>query len=114
MLDEIAEPRTHEAVEAARQVVLRAFPDYRIEVEAIVAEDDFVATVWRARGTHRGDWESPMGTVPATGRAVGWTGTTTLRLADGRIADTVGTNWDHLGILQAMGAVDSVRPRPGA
>jgi hypothetical protein len=45
---------------------------------------------------------------------VTWTGTTTLRLMDGKIAEVVGTNWDHLQILQQLGVVTSASPRPGA
>jgi len=42
------------------------------------------------------------------------TGTTTLRVTDGQIAEVVGTNHDHLGILQQMGVVAAADPRPGA
>lgn len=99
---------------AATERVRQAFPDVRFKVEAQVAEDDKVATVWSARGTHRGDWESPIGTVPATGRQVAWTATTTLRIERGKIAEVLGTNWDHLGILQQLGAVAERASRPGA
>ena len=40
--------------------------------------------------------------------------TTTLRIRDGRIAAILGTHWDHLGILQQMGVVETATPRPGA
>jgi hypothetical protein len=73
-----------------------------------------VATVWEASGTHQGEWQSPLGSIPATGKVVTWTGTTTLRLANGKIADVVGTNWDHLGILQQMDALPATAPRSGA
>jgi predicted ester cyclase len=101
------------ALEAAR-MMSTAFPDYQITINAQVAEGDMVATVWEARGTHQGEWQSPIGPIAATGKAVTWTGTTTLRLANGKIADIVGTNWDHLGILQQMGALPATAPRSGA
>src|SRR5919202_6673686 len=66
----------------AAQMLTTAFPDYQITVDAQVAEGDMVATVWEASGTHQGEWHSPLGPVAATGRAVTWTGTTTLRLAN--------------------------------
>ena len=91
-----------------------AFPDYQIVIDDQLAEADKVATVWTASGTHQGEWASPIGPVPATGKAVTWTGTTTLRIAGGKIAEVIGTNWDHLGILQLLGALPATAPRPGA
>jgi predicted ester cyclase len=107
--DELAAPTA-----AAQAAVARAFPDYRISVDWQVADDDAVATGWSAEGTHSGPWTSPAGTVETTGRRVEWTATTTLRIRDGRIADVLGTHWDHLGILQQMGAVATDAPRSGA
>ena len=49
-----------------------------------------------------------------TGKVVTWTGTTTLRIVEGKIAEVIGTNWDHLGILQQLGALPASDPRPGA
>ena len=91
-----------------------AFPDYRITIDDQLAEADMVATVWTATGTHKGEWASPIGPVPPTGKAVTWTGTTTLRIAEGKIADVLGSNWDHLGILQQLGALPTTAPRSGA
>ena len=91
-----------------------AFPDYRLAVDEQLAEADKVATVWTGTGTHRGDWASPLGPVAPTGKAATWTGTTTLRIAGGKIAEVIGTNWDHLGLLQRLGVLPANAPRPGA
>ena len=91
-----------------------AFPDYQMTIEDQLAEADKVATVWTASGTHRGEWASPVGPVLATGKAVTWTGTTTLRIVEGKIVEVIGTNWDHLGILQQLGALPASDPRSGA
>jgi predicted ester cyclase len=91
-----------------------AFPDYRMTIDEQLAEADIVATVWTGSGTHEGEWASPIGPVAPTGKAVTWTGTTTLRIADGKIAEVIGTNWDHLGLLQQLGALAATDPRPGA
>jgi predicted ester cyclase len=91
-----------------------AFPDYRITIDDQLAEADMVTTVWTATGTHKGEWASPIGPVPPTGKAVTWTGTTTLRIAEGKIADVLGSNWDHLGILQQLGTLPTTAPRSGA
>ena len=91
-----------------------AFPDYQLMIDDQLAEADRVATVWTGSGTHQGEWASPMGPVAATGKAVTWTGTTTLRVVDGKIAEVIGTNWDHLGLLQQLGALPAPAPRSGA
>jgi predicted ester cyclase len=91
-----------------------AFPDYRITIDEQLAEADMVATVWTASGTHEGEWASPIGPVAPTGKAVTWTGTTTLRIVGGKIAEVIGTNWDHLGLLQELGALPATDPRSGA
>ena len=96
-------------------VMRTAFPDYQITIDDQLAEADEVATAWTASGTHHGEWASPMGPVEPTGnKAVTWTGTTTLRIADGKMAEVIGTNWDHLGILQQLGALPATDPRSGA
>ena len=65
-------------------------------------------------GHHQGEWPSPLGPIAPTGTPISFTGTTTLRVTEGRIVEVVGTNHDHLGILQQMGALPAGRPRPGA
>jgi predicted ester cyclase len=91
-----------------------AFPDYQITIDDQLAEADKVTTVWTASGTHQGEWASPIGPVASTGRTAMWTGTTTLRIVDGKIAEVIGTNWDHLGLLQQLGALPATDPRSGA
>ena len=106
-----------ELVEPTRRMtaaVRTAFPDYRIAIKAQLAEGELVSTVWTMRGRHQGEWASPIGPIPPTGRTVEVTGTTTLRVAGQKIAEVIGTNWDHLGILQQLDAVASVAPRSGA
>ena len=94
--------------------LVAAFPDFQVKIVEQVAEGDNVATVWTAKGTHLGEWLSPIGAIAATGKLVTWSGTTTLIVRNGRIAGLTGTNWDHLGILQQMGVVANTAPRPGA
>ncbi len=114
ILEEIVAPELLEPTRRATEMVLTAFPDYRITVEDQVAEEDKVATVWTATGTHQGEWGSPAGTVAPTGNRVTWTATTTLRLSDGKISEVIASSWDHLGILQQLEAVGATEPRTGA
>ncbi len=95
-------------------MIVAAFPDYHISIKDQIAEGDRVATVWTIRGTHHGEWMSPMGPIAPSGKQVTFTGTTTLRVTDGKIAEIIGTNHDHLGLLQQLGALPAVAPRPGA
>ena len=114
ILEEIIASELREPTRQATERLRTAFSDYQMAIDEQVAEADKVATVWTGRGTHRGEWASPVGPIAATGAAVTWTGTTTLRVAGGKIVEVVGTNWDHLGILQQLGAVPAAAPRPGA
>ena len=114
LLGALVAPDLVEPMRRATDALRRAFPDYRITLTAQVTEGDRVATVWTLQGTHRGEWASPAGPVAPTGRAVAFTGTTTLRVAGGQIAEVLGTNWDHLGILQQLDALPGAARRPGA
>ena len=78
-------------------------PDLQGQIDDLIAEGDKV--VWRyvSRGTHQG----PLFGVPATGKRVEYTGTATLRLADGQIAE-IWDNADALALLQQIGAVPPI------
>jgi predicted ester cyclase len=84
ILEEIMTPDLLEGTRQVTQMLLTAFPDYRLTIEEHVVEADKVATVWTGSGTHEGEWKSPAGTIAPTGRQVRWTGTTTLRPPRGR------------------------------
>ena len=88
---------------------LAAFPDFRIRVDQLVAEEDHVVSRWTATATHRGPW---LG-IPATGRQVEYTGVNIFRIACGKIAESWGQA-DHLGLLRQLGGVPEVAiPVPG-
>ncbi len=114
ILEEIMVPDLLEPTMGVTHILLTAFPDYQLTIEEQIAEEDKVATVWTGSGTHQGEWESPAGTIAPTGREVRWMGTTTLRLSEGKISDVIASSWDHLGILQQLGAVAVTEPRTGA
>jgi steroid delta-isomerase-like uncharacterized protein len=77
-----------------------AFPDLRLTVEQTIAEGDYVATRWTARGTHNGEL---FGIAP-TGKEGTVTGMTIDRWKDGKVIESW-TNWDTLGLLQQLGVV---------
>ncbi|MFC6962584.1 ester cyclase [Halocatena marina] len=79
------------------QTFRKAFPDARVTIEDMVAEDDLV--VFRAidTGTHKGRF---MGVEP-TGKSYEVTGLTMNRIEDGKLTETW-ANWDTLGMLEQL------------
>ncbi len=114
LIDEIISPELAGPTRNVVAMAQKAFPDYQITIKEQLAEGDKVATVWTLSGTHEGEWESPIGAIAPTGKRVSYTGSTMLRIRDGKIVEVLGSNHDHLGLLQQMGAIPAVAPRPGA
>ena len=114
LADEILGAELRESTVGLARMLRTAFPDFRIRVLDQVAEGDKVATVWEAEGTHEGEWQSPIGPIGGTGKHITWGGTTTVRVANGQMVDVIGSNWDHLGMLQQMGVIPNTAPRSGA
>jgi steroid delta-isomerase-like uncharacterized protein len=71
-----------------------AFPDLRIDIDDLIAEDDKVVARMTFHGTHRG----PFRGIPATGRQVSFTAIRVYRVADGKIVESW-ANQDALGLL---------------
>jgi len=86
----------------------QAFPDLNFWGTAeLIAEGDFVVGQWEGGGTHTGPAFNDflVGSLPAaTGRKMHFTGTTVLRLKDGKIAEEVGLD-DGVTALQQLGLV---------
>ena len=78
-----------------------AFPDFRMNVEDMIAEGDKVVARVRLSGTHQGEF---MG-IDATGNRVTITGIDILRIADGKIVEHWG-NFDDLGMMQQLGVME--------
>ena len=87
-----------------------AFPDLAFGGTAdLIAEGDYVVGRWEGGGTHTGPAFSDflIGSLPAaSGRTMRFTGTTVLRVKDGKIAEEIGlddgaTALQQLGILRA-------------
>jgi predicted ester cyclase len=88
-----------------------AFPDLKFWGTAdLIAEGEYVVGQWEGGGTHTGPAFSDFlcGSLPAaTGRRMHFTGTTVLRVRDGKILEEVGlddgvTALTQLGILRAI------------
>jgi steroid delta-isomerase-like uncharacterized protein len=77
-----------------------AFPDMYITIHATVEQGENVVARWTATMTHRGEF---LG-IAATGRRVTVTGTTMMRIVNGKIVEAW-DNWDQLGLLVQLGAM---------
>ena len=86
----------------------KAFPDLSFWGTAdLIAEDDYVVGRWDGGGTHTGPAFSDFlaGSLPAnTGRTMRFTGTTVLKLKDGRILEEIGLD-DGVTALQQLGLI---------
>lgn len=80
--------------------MIAAFPDFAIDVEQMVADEEKVAFAYTITGTHRGEFFG----VPATGRRVRARGLQISRFnSDAKMVERWGSS-DQLGILQQIGA----------
>lgn len=76
----------------------RAFPDFKVEVEHLVADEDNVSFAYTATGTHKGDF---MGIEP-TGNAVKFRGMQISKFENGKLVERWGSS-DELGLLKQLG-----------
>lgn len=79
-----------------------AFPEMRITIDQLVAEDDMVAVRFTMRGVHRGDL---MG-MAATGKEVTVTGMDIMRFKDGKGVEHW-ANQDDLGMMRQFGLISA-------
>src|SRR4029077_12742218 len=83
-----------------------AFPDLNFWGAAdLIAEGDYVVGRWEGGGTHTGPAFSDflVGSLPAaSGRKMRFTGTTVLRVENGKIAEEIGLD-DGVTALQQLG-----------
>ncbi len=83
----------------------RAFPDYRLDLHAVLSDGEYVTCLVTASGTHTGTW---LGTPPS-GRAFSVTGAEVHRVVDGLLVtswllDDVPRVLMDSGVLAATGA----------
>jgi predicted ester cyclase len=86
--------------------LLAQFPDLRMSIDAIVADDDLVAVLLTAAGTNLGPLN---GVIAPTGRAFAGRQSHWYRVWDGRLVEHWATR-DDLGAMLQLGVI----PVPGA
>jgi steroid delta-isomerase-like uncharacterized protein len=77
----------------------RAFPDMKVEVAALVADEDAIAFAYTFSGTQNG----PLMGIPASGKKVKIRGMQISKFAGGKMVERWGSS-DQLGMLQQIGA----------
>jgi predicted ester cyclase len=106
------EPRRgHDDIKAFMTGFRDAFPDLSFWGAAdLIAEGDYVVGRWEGGGTHTGPAFSDFlgGSLPAnTGRKMHFTGTTVLRISDGKIAEEIGLD-DGVTALTQLSLIRTV------
>ena len=102
-VDHSAPPGAAGGVEGAKRffgMLLAAFPDYRVTIEDLIAEDDKVVARLTTSGTHQGVF---MG-FPPTGKHMATTGVEIFRIVGGKVVE----HWDfydELGMMRQLGLV---------
>lgn len=91
-------PDGPEGMRAAAAMFRTALPDWRSDLDMLVAEDDTVVELFTARGTHDGEL---MGVAP-TGATIVLAGINVFRIAEGRIVERWG-RLDEAGLLRQLG-----------
>ena len=107
---DIGEATSQQSVIAVRKMVrrwLRAFPDLRIEAEAIVVEEERAVLAWSLHATHQGSFMR----IPATQRPFTMRGVTIMTIAEGQIVR--GSRiWDMAAFLRSVGLLPDLRDHP--
>jgi steroid delta-isomerase-like uncharacterized protein len=90
-----------DALKAAAQGYMAAFPDLRIEVTSQTFDGPRLAQEWTATGTHRGDL---MGLAP-TGRATKSYGATVATFDDDGLLIEGSMYWNPLAMMHQLGVL---------
>lgn len=96
-------PELQSGRDAYKQLVTvfrTGFPDIKVTVEDMVAEEEKVVARWSWRGTNQGEFQG----IPPTGKQVTGSGISIHRIAEGKIAEAW-VNFDTLGMLQQLGVI---------
>jgi predicted ester cyclase len=102
-LDSIDGLATGEIADEARRWIgpfRDSFPDFRMEVVDVIAEDDKVMGYFKCSGTHEGEWR---GRAPTGRRFEGIDEVYIFRVEDGKLASALAVVEDNLARLRQLG-----------
>ncbi len=98
-LDELAQGDFAELARRWISPFRSAFPDFRMEIVELVAENDTVVGHFKCSGTHRREW---LGVPPTERRFEGVDEIYIFRLRDGKLASAIGVE-DNLSRMRQLG-----------
>jgi predicted ester cyclase len=98
-LDELAEGEFAEVARRWISPFRGAFPDFRMEIVELVAEEDTVVAHFKCSGTHRGEW---LGVAPTGLRFEDVDEIYLFRIRNGKLAHFVAVE-DNLSRLRQLG-----------
>jgi steroid delta-isomerase-like uncharacterized protein len=78
----------------------KAFPDMKVGLETMVADEDSIGFAYTLTGTHQG----PLMGIPPTGKKVSIRGMQISKFRDGKMVERWGSS-DELGMLQQLGVL---------
>jgi len=88
------------------QAYATAFPDFRLDVEDLLAAGEEVAFRWTFTGTQSG----ALGAIPATSRQVRIPGCIAIaRLSSGKV-ERLDMSWDRYELMQQLGVLPAAAP----
>lgn len=93
-------PGGREGAKMGHQMVLSWFPDYRVEIDEILAEGDRVVMRFTVSGTHQGEM---MGFAP-TGKRFSVPGFSEYRVEGGKAVEHWGLH-DNFGVFMQLGLI---------
>lgn len=93
-----------EAIVGYWRVMFEAFPDVQVRDDLKADVGDSAMNEWSAGGTHSGPWETPEGSIPATGRRVSFRGCDIVAVRDGLIYEHR-AYYDQLSLMTQLGLV---------
>ena len=99
-LDEVADGQIADAARSWIGPFRGSFPDFRMEVQDLVAEDDKVVGHFKCSGTHRGEWRGH----PQTGRRFEDVDEVYIfRVAEGKLSAVTAVVEDNLTRMRQLG-----------
>jgi predicted ester cyclase len=103
--DSIEEVATGQIASEARRWVgpfSESFPDFRMEVVEVIAEDDKAVGYFKCSGTHEGEWR---GHAPTGRRFEAVDEVYIFRVEDGKLASALAVVEDNLTRLRQLGLI---------
>jgi C-1 hydroxylase len=97
-----------EGLESLRQfetMIRNGFPDWHETIEDMIAEGDKVWLLYKAAGTHTGEWSFSGITLAPTGKPITFSSVSIYRIVDGKILE----GWhvyDELAFFQQLGLIE--------